>query len=44
MRNDFVKWGAVFKKAIVTCEETIPDEVKMYYNSMKPALNPAITK
>ena len=28
--GSYYKHGATHKKAIVTCEETIPDEVKMY--------------
>mmetsp|Transcript_10165 Transcript_10165/g.16833 ORF Transcript_10165/g.16833 Transcript_10165/m.16833 type:complete len:246 (-) Transcript_10165:24-761(-) len=42
--GDYFKNGPSYKKAIVTCEETIPDDVKMIYNSRNPALNPAITK
>eukprot|EP00747_Dinoflagellata_sp_TGD_P206720 gnl/TRDRNA2_/TRDRNA2_80395_c0_seq1.p2 gnl/TRDRNA2_/TRDRNA2_80395_c0~~gnl/TRDRNA2_/TRDRNA2_80395_c0_seq1.p2 ORF type:complete len:234 (+),score=38.43 gnl/TRDRNA2_/TRDRNA2_80395_c0_seq1:137-838(+) len=42
--GDYMKNGQAYKKAIVTCEETIPDEVKMIYNSRNPGMNPAITK
>ncbi|CAD7955533.1 unnamed protein product [Amoebophrya sp. A25] len=42
--GDFIKQGGIYKKAIVTCEEVIPDEVKMFVNSRKPRMNPAITK
>lgn len=42
--GDFFKNGPSFKKAIVTCEEQIPDSVKMIYSSKNPGLNPAITK
>merc|ERR1712151_623068 len=42
--GDYFKNGPSFKKAIVTCEETIPDDVKMIYNSKNPGLQPAITK
>ncbi|CAK0891423.1 unnamed protein product [Prorocentrum cordatum] len=43
-QGDYFKNGPQFKKAIVTCEETIPDDVKMIYNSRNPGLQPAITK
>ncbi|CAJ1336631.1 unnamed protein product [Effrenium voratum] len=36
--------GPQYKKAIVTFEETIPNDVKMMYNSRNPGMNPAITK
>merc|ERR1712137_957355 len=39
-----MKVGASYKRAIVTCEETIPDDVKMIYNSNRPGMQPAITK
>lgn len=42
--GDYYKNGAIYKKAIVTCEETIPDEVKMLASSKEPHMNPAITK
>jgi len=42
--GDYLKNGSVYKKAIVTMEETIPDEVKMIYNSRNPDQQPAITK
>lgn len=42
--GDYFKNGPSYKKAIVTCEETIPDDVKMIYNSRNPGLQPAITK
>ncbi|EER18449.1 ribosomal protein L23, putative [Perkinsus marinus ATCC 50983] len=38
----YYKNGAQFKKAIVTCEETIPNTVKMLSSSSTPHLNPAI--
>ncbi|KAF4664465.1 hypothetical protein FOZ61_000772 [Perkinsus olseni] len=38
----YYKNGAQFKKAIVTCEETIPNSVKMLSSSSTPHLNPAI--
>merc|ERR1711924_343232 len=44
MFAEYFKNGPSYKKAIVTCEETIPDEVKMFYNSRNPEMNPAITK
>lgn len=40
----YFKNGPTYKKAIVTCEETIPDDVKMIYNSRTPWMNPALTK
>eukprot|EP00401_Gymnodinium_catenatum_P044901 CAMPEP_0117544926 /NCGR_PEP_ID=MMETSP0784-20121206/45830_1 /TAXON_ID=39447 /ORGANISM="" /LENGTH=211 /DNA_ID=CAMNT_0005341755 /DNA_START=42 /DNA_END=677 /DNA_ORIENTATION=+ len=40
----YFKNGPSYKKAIVTCEETIPDDVKMIYNSRNPQMQPAITK
>mmetsp|Transcript_73911 Transcript_73911/g.116675 ORF Transcript_73911/g.116675 Transcript_73911/m.116675 type:complete len:239 (+) Transcript_73911:95-811(+) len=42
--GDYFKNGPSYKKAIVTCEETIPDDVKMIYNSRNPGMNPAVTK
>lgn len=42
--GDYYRAGAIYKKAIVTCEEIIPDEVKMIADSRKPHSNPAITK
>lgn len=42
--GDYFKNGPSFKRAIVTCEETIPDDVKMIYSSRNPGINPAITK
>jgi hypothetical protein len=42
-RNWF-KTEAQYKKAIVTCEETIPDDVKMMNSSRELRLNPALTK
>merc|ERR1712032_172598 len=42
--GDYFKNGPSYKKAIVTCEETIPDYVKMLYNSRHPGMQPAITK
>lgn len=42
--GDYFKNGPQYKKAIVTCEETIPDDVKMIYNSRYPVEQPAITK
>eukprot|EP00440_Ansanella_granifera_P008555 gb/GFBE01009268.1/.p1 GENE.gb/GFBE01009268.1/~~gb/GFBE01009268.1/.p1 ORF type:complete len:242 (+),score=37.25 gb/GFBE01009268.1/:1-726(+) len=42
--GDYFKNGPSYKKAIVTFEETIPDDVKMIYNSKNPGMNPAITK
>eukprot|EP00913_Durusdinium_trenchii_P021824 g20506.t1 len=36
--------GSYTQKAIVTFEETIPDDVKMVYNSKQPWMNPALTK
>eukprot|EP00928_Gymnodinium_smaydae_P072823 TRINITY_DN56115_c0_g1_i1.p1 TRINITY_DN56115_c0_g1~~TRINITY_DN56115_c0_g1_i1.p1 ORF type:complete len:240 (-),score=35.94 TRINITY_DN56115_c0_g1_i1:144-863(-) len=42
--GDYFKNGPSYKKAIVTCEETIPDDVKMFYNSRNPSMQPAITK
>lgn len=44
MRGMYFKNGPSFKKAIVTCEERIPDDVKMIYSSRAPGLQPAITK
>eukprot|EP00929_Paragymnodinium_shiwhaense_P114870 TRINITY_DN83418_c0_g1_i1.p1 TRINITY_DN83418_c0_g1~~TRINITY_DN83418_c0_g1_i1.p1 ORF type:complete len:252 (-),score=31.16 TRINITY_DN83418_c0_g1_i1:139-894(-) len=40
----YFKNGPSYKKAIVTCEETIPDDVKMLYNSRFPHQQPAVTK
>ena len=42
-RNWF-KTEAQYKKAIVTCEETIPDSVKMMNSCRDLRLNPAVTK
>jgi len=42
--GDYFKNGPSYKKAIVTCEEKIPDSVKMIYNSKFPWEQPAITK
>jgi large subunit ribosomal protein L23 len=42
-RNWF-KTDAQYKKAIVTCEEVIPDEVKMIHSCRDLRLNPALTK
>lgn len=42
-RNWF-KTDAQYKKAIVTCEEVIPDEVKMMHSCRDLRLNPALTK
>lgn len=42
--GDYFKNGPSYKRAIVTCEETIPDDVKMIYNSRNPGMQPAITK
>ena len=42
-RNWF-KTDAQYKKAIVTCEEVIPDEVKMMHSCRSLRLNPALTK
>mmetsp|Transcript_99850 Transcript_99850/g.237987 ORF Transcript_99850/g.237987 Transcript_99850/m.237987 type:complete len:238 (+) Transcript_99850:65-778(+) len=42
--GDYFKNGPSYKKAIVTFEETIPDDVKMIYNSRNPGMNPALTK
>lgn len=42
-RNWF-KTDAQYKKAIVTCEEIIPDEVKMMHSCKDLRLNPAITR
>mmetsp|Transcript_19359 Transcript_19359/g.43549 ORF Transcript_19359/g.43549 Transcript_19359/m.43549 type:complete len:233 (-) Transcript_19359:117-815(-) len=42
--GDYYKNGPSYKKAIVTCEETIPDDVKMIYNSKNPSMQPAILK
>mmetsp|Transcript_48158 Transcript_48158/g.111885 ORF Transcript_48158/g.111885 Transcript_48158/m.111885 type:complete len:243 (-) Transcript_48158:31-759(-) len=44
MFGGYFKNGPAYKKAIVTFEETIPDEVKMIYNSRTPGIQPAITK
>ena len=41
-RNWF-KTDAQYKKAIVTCEEVIPDEVKMIHSCRDLRLNPALT-
>lgn len=40
----YFKNGPAYKKAIVTFEETIPDDVKMFYNSRETGIQPAITK
>ena len=42
-RNWF-KTDAQYKKAIVTCEERIPDDVKMMHSCRDLRLNPALTK
>ena len=42
--RNFFKTDAQYKKAIVTCEETIPDEVKMMHSCRDLRLNPAVTK
>mmetsp|Transcript_39130 Transcript_39130/g.110591 ORF Transcript_39130/g.110591 Transcript_39130/m.110591 type:complete len:239 (+) Transcript_39130:52-768(+) len=42
--GEYFKNGPSYKKAIVTCEETIPDDVKMIYNSRNPGMQPSITK
>eukprot|EP00933_Yihiella_yeosuensis_P045394 TRINITY_DN4075_c0_g1_i1.p1 TRINITY_DN4075_c0_g1~~TRINITY_DN4075_c0_g1_i1.p1 ORF type:complete len:242 (-),score=34.67 TRINITY_DN4075_c0_g1_i1:210-935(-) len=42
--GDYLKNGPSYKKAIVTFEETIPDDVKMIYNSRNPGMQPSITK
>jgi large subunit ribosomal protein L23 len=42
-RNWF-KTDAQYKKAIVTCEEIIPNEVKMMHSCRDLRLNPALTK
>eukprot|EP00434_Breviolum_minutum_P023828 symbB.v1.2.021021.t1/scaffold1795.1/size101065/3 len=42
--GEYYKNGPSYKKAIVTFEETIPDDVKMIYNSKNPGMNPALTK
>jgi large subunit ribosomal protein L23 len=42
--RSWFKTDAQYKKAIVTCEETIPDEVKMVHSSRELRLNPAVTK
>uniref|UniRef100_A0A7S4T4P1 Large ribosomal subunit protein uL23m n=1 Tax=Alexandrium monilatum TaxID=311494 RepID=A0A7S4T4P1_9DINO len=42
--GDYFKNGPQYKKAIVTCEEKIPDDVKMIYSSRFPWLQPALTK
>eukprot|EP00927_Polykrikos_kofoidii_P062452 TRINITY_DN57264_c0_g1_i1.p1 TRINITY_DN57264_c0_g1~~TRINITY_DN57264_c0_g1_i1.p1 ORF type:complete len:264 (-),score=33.40 TRINITY_DN57264_c0_g1_i1:105-824(-) len=42
--GDYFKNGPSYKKAIVTCEETIPNDVKMFYNSRHPWENPAVMK
>lgn len=42
--GDYYKNGPAYKKAFVTCEERIPDDVKMIYNSRRPGMQPAITK
>lgn len=42
-RNWF-KTEAQYKKAIVTCEETIPNDVKMIHSSRELRLNPALTR
>lgn len=42
--GDYFKNGPSYKKAIVTCEEKIPDSVKMIYNSKFPWEQPALTK
>ena len=42
--RSWFKTDAQYKKAIVTCEETIPDEVKMMHSCRDLRLNPAVTK
>jgi len=42
--RNYFKTDAQYKKAIVTCEEVIPDEVKMMHSSRNLRLNPALTK
>jgi large subunit ribosomal protein L23 len=42
--RNYFKTDASYKKAIVTCEETVPDEVKMIHSCRDLRLNPAVTK
>jgi hypothetical protein len=42
--RNYFKTEALYKKAIVTCEEIIPDEVKMMHSCRDLRLNPAVTK
>lgn len=42
--RNYFKTDAQYKKAIVTCEEVIPDQVKMIHSCKDLKLNPAITK
>lgn len=42
--RNFFRTDAQYKKAIVTCEEVIPDEVKMMHSCRDLRLNPAVTK
>jgi len=42
--RNYFKTDAQYKKAIVTCEDVIPDEVKMIHSCKDLRLNPAITK
>ena len=42
--RNYFRTDAQYKKAIVTCEETIPDEVKMIHSCRNLRLNPAVTK
>merc|ERR1712194_867667 len=43
-KGNYINEFATFKKAIVTCENEIPDNVKMYVSSIKPHMNPALLK
>ena len=42
--RNYFRTDAQYKKAIVTCEEVIPDEVKMMHSCRDLRLNPALTK
>ena len=42
--RNYFKTDAQYKKAIVTCEEVIPDEVKMMQSCRNLKLNPGLTK
>jgi large subunit ribosomal protein L23 len=42
--RNYFKTDAQYKKAIVTCEEVVPDEVKMINSCRNLRLNPALTK